>query len=233
MTRDADSSTRSKLSRTSSSRFPPSTLARRSGQPTPLLAHAKHAGDGRGDQGRIVEHTQIDEPDAVRKVLQQVGGGLDGHAGLADASRPSDREEPDILTAQQVNNPSNLILATEKRGRFHREVVQASGQGSNRREVGSQVRVKQLEDVLRSVEITQRVFTEVAQARTRGQGIASQVLRHQCEEDLTTVGSGHQAGEAIESRSEVVPVTRLSGGSVQRHADGECATHLGPAIRCQ
>ena len=93
--------------------------------------------------------------------------------------------------------------------------------------------MKQLEDVLRSVEIAQRVLTEVAQARTQRQGIVSQVLRHLGEEHLTTVGSGHQAGEAIESRSEVVPVARLSGGSMQRHADGERAIDRGPALRCQ
>ena len=125
VTKDAASRTRSKLSRTSSSRFPPSTPARRSVSPLPSSRTPSTRGDGRGDQGRIVEHTQIDEPDAVRKVLQQIGGGLQGHTGLADTTWPRDGQEPDVITAEEVNNPSNLLLATEKRRQLHGEVVRA------------------------------------------------------------------------------------------------------------
>ncbi len=87
----------------------------------------------------------------------------------------------DIPTAEEGNNLSNLLLATEKRRQLEGQVVRVSGQTSNRREVGRQVRVKQLEDPLRLVEIAQRMLTEVAQARMQWQGIARQVLRHQCE----------------------------------------------------
>ena len=202
-------------------------------QPTALVPHAKHAGDGRGDQGRIVEHAQIDEPDAVRKVFQHIGGGLQCHPGLAHTTWSRNGQEADVPTAEEGNNLSNLLLATEKRRQLHGEVVRASGQASNRREVGRQVRVKQLEDPLRLGEIAQRMLTEVAQARIQRQGIARQVLRHQCEQHLTTMGSGHQAGEAIESGSEVIPVMGLSGDGMHRHSDSKRAIHRGPALRCQ
>jgi hypothetical protein len=202
-------------------------------QLTPFLAHPKHGGNGRGDQIRIVERTQIDEPDPIWKVLQHVGGGLDGHTGLADSARTSDRQEPDIITAKEVDDLSDLIFPAEKRRRFYGEVVRLSSERSQWREVGSQVRMNQLEDVLRSVEIAQRVLSQVAQTRTHWQGTVRQVVRHQGEEYLSAMGSGYQTGEAIEPGSQVVPVTRLSGRGMQCHADGERATHLGPAIRCQ
>ena len=94
--------------------------------------------------------------------------------------------------------------------------------------------MKQLEDPLRSVEIAQRMLTEVAQAGSCRQGIASQVLRRQGEEHLATVGGGQQAGEAIESGSEVVPVC----GARRRRYAAPCGrasapTHLGPRLRYQ
>ena len=134
-------------------------------QPAALLPHAKHAGDSRGDEGWIVEHTEIDEPDAVRKVFQHIGGGLQCDTGLAHTTWPGNGQEPDVFTIEEVNDPSNLLLATEKRRQLHREVVRAGGQTPNRREVGGQVRVEQLEDPLRFVEIAQRMLAEVAQAR--------------------------------------------------------------------
>ncbi len=47
------------------------------------------------------------------------------------------------------------------------------------------------------------------------------------------MGSGHQAGEAIESGSEVIPVMGLSGDGMHRHPNSKRAIHRGPALRCQ
>ena len=47
------------------------------------------------------------------------------------------------------------------------------------------------------------------------------------------MGGGHQAGKAIESGSEVIPVMGRGGGGMHRHADGKSAIDLGPGLRCQ
>src|SRR3954453_23270573 len=118
-----------------------------------------------------MEHTQIDEPDAVRKAFQHIGSGLQCHTGLAHTTWSRNGQETDVFTAGEVHNLRNLLLATEERRQLHGEVVRSCGQASNRWEAGLQVWVKQLEDPLRLIEIAQRMLTEVAQAGMRRQGI--------------------------------------------------------------
>ena len=140
--------TRSKLSRTSSSRFPlkHAGQALRQTAPSSRTPSTPAIAEGRGSDHPTA---QIDEPDAVWKVLQQIGGRLQCHAGLADAARAGDRQEPDIITAKKVNHPGNLILPAQKRGRLQWEVVGTGRQCPDRREIGRQVGMQQLEDALR------------------------------------------------------------------------------------
>ena len=59
------------------------------------FANAERAGDGGGDQRRGRDRRQRDEPDAIGVRLDQIGGDLQGQAGLAGATRSGEREQAD------------------------------------------------------------------------------------------------------------------------------------------
>jgi len=87
-------------------------------QAASLVSHAQHPGDSRGNEDRVIQRAQIDEPDALWKVLEQIGGGLQSNTGLADTTRSGDREEPHVIVIQQVHNAGDLIFSSEKRRRL-------------------------------------------------------------------------------------------------------------------
>ena len=59
--------------------------------------------------------------------------------------------------------------------------------------VSWQIGVEQLEDALGSIEVPQRMLTEITQACSCRQRVPGQVLRGQGEEDLAAVGRRKQA----------------------------------------
>jgi hypothetical protein len=132
-------------------------LPARSLPPTP-----ENTRDRGRDECRILQDAQIDEPDTVRKGFQQIGSGLECQARLADASRSRDGQQPDLLAAEKVHHPRDLIFPPEKRSRLQGQVVGPRGQRPDRGEVGWQIGMEQLKDALGSVQITERMLAQIA-----------------------------------------------------------------------
>ena len=96
------------------------------------------------------------------------------------------------------------------------------GNASTDRSVGKsdgQARVIQLKDVLRTNQILQAMFTQVAQRSLCGQLIADQVGGRRGKQGLATMGDCHQPRGAVERRSIVVTGARLGLARVQADAD--------------
>ena len=203
------------------------------GEPTALVPHAQHGSHRRGDECRIIQHTQVDEPHPVRKGFQHVGGGLQRHARLAHATRTGDGQEPHVIAAKKIPDAGNLILPPDERRRLHGQVVGTGGQRPERREVRRQVGVQELEDPLRPVEIAQGMLAQITQARSCRERVPSEILRGQGEEHLTAVSSGQQARQPIQSGSEVVAILRRRCSGMQRHPHAYRSNTRGPRLVAQ
>ena len=229
-TSGAASTTRSKLSSTRRRRLPPSTALRRAAVTSPSrtpstapIAAATRAG--------IVERAQIDEPDAIGEVLQEVGGHLQRQPRLAHPAGSGERQQAHVVPPRAGRRPGNLLLPPEKRGRLERQVVGAGRQRPQRREVGGQIGMEQLEDALGAVEVAQRVLAEVAQARLP-------VGAHPGP-DPAWPGRGAPARHArppsrrasrLSPGSEVVAVAWRRGSGVQRHPHAQWPDLLWPRL---
>ena len=79
----------------------PSAALRRAARHLPF-AHAKHPAHRGRNQAGIVERAQIDEPDAIGEVLQQIGGHLQRQPRLAHPTRSGERHQPVLARSQQA-----------------------------------------------------------------------------------------------------------------------------------
>src|ERR687890_312961 len=66
----------------------------------PTLPQAERARDLRIEEIGVGCGSERDEEDAVLEVLQHIGGSLQGEAGLARSTRPSEREQAYLVLSQ-------------------------------------------------------------------------------------------------------------------------------------
>ena len=90
----------------------------------------------KGDQGRIVERAQIDEPDTIGKTSSRSAGDLEGDPGLTDATWAGDREEPNVIAAGGRQPAPPGPRGPRNGVGCKRKVVGTRGQRAQRREVG-------------------------------------------------------------------------------------------------
>jgi hypothetical protein len=90
------------------------------------LPHVAGAGDRHGDQGGVVDRSEVDEPDAVRVHGGHVLGDAARQAGLADAARPGQRDQADAGAAQEVGDGRDLALPADETRQRRREVRRGS-----------------------------------------------------------------------------------------------------------
>ena len=205
----------------SSTRFGPQVRrpsVARSGRPG-LLPHAQRRGHRLGHQRRVGQRRQLHQPDAVR------------------VARPARRPRPGAPGGSCPCPPGPVSVSSRVRGASSRAPPRASsrsrptklvscsgrllGSASSVRRGGKsagQVRVQQLEDALRPLQVLQPVRAQVAQAGPAGQGVPHQRRRGLGEHHLPPVGRGHQPGAAVERapRSSAPPWT-LHLPQVQPH----------------
>ena len=91
-------------------------------RPAGLLAHAQRARRRPAAPGRVGQRRQLDQPDAVRVVVAQVGRDLERQAGLAHAAGAGQRQQAGRAqqrrrtSASSRSRPTKLVRATGRAG---------------------------------------------------------------------------------------------------------------------
>ena len=95
-------------------------------------------------KGGVGQRGEFHEPNAVGRMFQQIGGGLQSKARFAAAARPNQRDEPGIL--QKANDFRAFLFASNQGGELLRQVVGIGGviQRFQRREIGRKFRMQKL-----------------------------------------------------------------------------------------
>lgn len=75
----------------------------------------------RRDECGIVDPPERDETHVVGEFIPRFAGDLDREAGLPDAARSGEREEPHIRVTEQLAGPRDIVLAPEERRAFQRQ----------------------------------------------------------------------------------------------------------------
>ena len=90
-------------------------------------------------------------------------------------------------------------------------------QRADRREVGRQIGMEELKDVLGAMEIAQGMLTQITQAHPMRQCVAGEIMGGEGEQHLSPMGGRQQPREAIEPGRQIIPLTRLGIGGMDRH----------------
>lgn len=98
------------------------------------LAHPQRPRDRRQELGRVGEGGQRHERDAVRVVRGQRGGDGQREAGLADAARPGDGQQPRSPPAYRRDERGDIVRAPDQRrgGARQRRDEQGGARGAGR-----------------------------------------------------------------------------------------------------
>ena len=123
-----------------------------------MLRRGDRVGDGPGDERRVAERCEVDEPDAVIPVGGASDPVLGDQTGLAEAARSDDAHEPGCR--DQVGQRVEIVVAPDDRGRRPDEVVSVGREHPERREPSREVRTGDLEQLDGVVEVTDPVATE-------------------------------------------------------------------------
>jgi hypothetical protein len=86
-----------------------------------LLAEPQGRDHDLGEQGRVPEAGQLDQPHPIRIATGHPTGQLHGHAGLARPTRPGHRDQP--VQLDQLGQLPQLLVPTDQAGQPLRQVV--------------------------------------------------------------------------------------------------------------
>ena len=188
-------------------------------RPSRLVAHRE---DLRGDarnQRRIADRRQIDEPDAIRKVLHQVGGDLQRQPRLAETAHPQQRQQPRL--PEQVLGVAELALAPDERRDLLRKIVRRRLERAQRRKILLDFRMHELIDMLGRGKVAQPDAAQIAQRDRRRKMIAHLIddgLRHQ---RLPAVRGFHDPRGAVDGTAEDVVVPPFDDPEMQAEANAQ------------
>src|SRR5262249_11448598 len=122
-------------------------------RPASPLRDARWLGDRRDDQGRVADRRQIDDVDAIRKLVERFSRGLQRQASFADPAGARQCEQPRIGTLQDGLDGGQLLRASDQRGRLCGQIAAAAFQGAQRREGSRQFGDDDLKDLLRAGQV--------------------------------------------------------------------------------
>ena len=146
----------------------------------------RRAHGGRDESG--VEHrAEVDEPGAVGEAGDRVGRDLQCQARLADAPDAGERDHRGVV--ERGANLGQVIVSTDERAALHGQVPRVCVEGPQRRELGREIRMRQLHDALGPPEIAQAMLTEVDESDFGRDLVAHEVYRRRRRDDLPAVCS--------------------------------------------
>ncbi len=167
----------------------------------------------------IRQAREFDQPHAIRKRVEQVGGDLQREPRLAAAAGAGQREQPGL--AQQRLHFRDFLFAADEARQLLRQVVGRRVQRAQRRERALQFAGHELPEVLGARQIAQADAPQVQELDARRESATAQVddrLRHQ---DLAAVRGAGDARRTIDGAAEVVAVADLRDAGVQSAAHPE------------
>jgi hypothetical protein len=181
-----------------------------------LFLDAQRARHRLHDEAGVRDRGQLDEPHAVRIVVEHVRGKLQREPRLADAARADQREQPRAV--QRLARLDQFALAADERRGLLRQVVRRRLERAQRGEVAAQRGVLQLVEALGAGEVAQPHEAQVVQRQRLGQPAAHHVDDRLRQQHLPAVRGAHDARRAVERAAEVVVVAALRGADVQAAA---------------
>ena len=178
------------------------------------LPHLERLRDGVERERRVAKRGERNPPDAVGDILGDLRRGLQRQPRLPCPAGARERQQPNVLAAQQADDLVELAPAAEERRRRDGEVRLV--QRLQAREVG----VAQLEEALRRREVLQTVLTEVANSLA-----GDEVARRLRQEHLPAVPGGGDPRRPVDVDADVALLgyDRLAGVEPHAHADRPAA----------
>ena len=177
-------------------------------------------GDHRRHQVGVADGRQGDEVDAVGKGLHDLRADLEAEAGLADASRPDQRQQ--ARPGEQALGLGDRLLAPDKAGELRRQVV---GRRVQRAERGKRVGYAvddELVETFRTRQVLQAVQAQVAKGEVARQAGLDQGAGGFRQQDLPTVRGRLHPRRVMHVEADVLVAHqwRLACVQADAHPDG-------------
>ena len=176
----------------------------------------QHARHGLRHEARVVHGCELDQPDAIREFVDQIGADLQRKPALSDAAHAEQGQEPELH--EQLLHFAQLGLAADERRELVRQVVGRRLERTQRRELVPQARVQELVEGFGRSKIAQADRAELAQPHLLRQAAAHHARHRVRKQHLSAVRRAHDARGAVDGRAVEVAVARLSGAGVQAAA---------------
>jgi hypothetical protein len=174
----------------------------------------------RGDSRWISHGGEVGEPHPVRVGVDELAARLHGQARLAAPSRAGQRDQRRF--ADQLLDRGHLLEAADERGVLYRQVLSPGIERAQRGELGYQLWMAELVDVLGPGEVLQPTHSQVGQAGGVRQGVDHQVVGRLGQHHLAAVSQVAQPGRPVEDRAAVVPVASSQHDTcVQPHSHAQ------------
>ena len=195
-----------------------------------LLPHAQGRGDVRGNQGGIRHRAQVDHVHAVVEPVDLLGGDPQRQAGLANAARPGEGDEPGA--GEQLADLGDLARASDERGSRWRQVRPPwPPDGADRWELGRETVDDEVVKGLGLVEVLQPVAAEVADRHSLGEGVTDEGPCGLGDHDLAPVCGRGDPGRSVHVNPDVVATGEETLAGVHAHPNPQRQASLANAAR--
>jgi hypothetical protein len=182
--------------------------------PVDTLRRGDRVGDCPGDERRVADRCEVDEPDTVFPV----GGASDpvfgDQTGLAETARSDDAHEPG--SRDEVGQRAEIVVPSDDRGRRPDEIVPVGRENTERRELSREVRRRDLEQLDRVIEVTDPIATErYERLAARTAHLLGCLGGHH---DLAAVPGVHHSRRLVHGERDVVIPMRRGETRMNPHA---------------
>jgi hypothetical protein len=197
---------------------------------TLAFSQSERRGDCREHQRRIAQRRQVDEDDAIGEVIGQFFGNSHSEARLTGAAGAGQRDETYILSAQEIRDSGDEGSPAKKGSQGRGEAAQAPVCRWQKRQITGQVRMRQVEDPLHSLQVTQSDLAQVTKARAGREVVLDELRDGFCQQNLAAMSDAEKASQAVERRREVVAVAWLCFAGMEGHAHAEGTRRVRPGF---